>query len=81
MQFPILVLVIWKPTTAKAIILLLAPMVSTGQGSCRISNHTNNLLRNFDDTVDEYSVKVYAFLEATPIKDVVCDEFMHANVH
>jgi hypothetical protein len=24
---------------------------------------------------------VYAFLEATPIKDVVCDEFMHANVH
>jgi hypothetical protein len=24
---------------------------------------------------------VYAFLKATPIKDVVCDEFRHANVH
>jgi hypothetical protein len=35
-----------------------------------------DLSTNFDDTVDEYSINVYA-----PIKDVVCDEFMHANVH
>jgi hypothetical protein len=35
-----------------------------------------DLSTNFDDTVDEYSINVYA-----PIKDVVYDEFMHANVH
>lgn len=40
-----------------------------------------DLSTNFGDTVDEYSVNVYAFLKATPIKDVVCDEFRHANVH